>query len=390
MFVDAVTTRNPELIETAFELHASGEIGPATFVVDVETVERNAHLLAERASGAGIRLYFMAKQLGRNPVIAERISASIPTAVAVEFTEAVSLARAGIRIGHLGHLVQVPARFVDDAVALRPEVITVFGHEKAAQISAAAERAGVEQALLVRVRREGDHFYPGQDGGVELADLAREWERIESLPGVRAAGVTSFPAFALGDGGFAPTPNMETLQEAVETIGGVEQVNAPGHTSAAVLPLLEQAGATHGEPGHALTGTTPLAAREQIDEVPACCMISEVSHLDADRITVFGGAFYNRGHAQTGILGHGRRRQRLPVRDLPSEAIDYYRQLDRDGAAADVGDPVVFAHRFQAFTSRGKVAIVDGIGRGRPELIAMHDGLGNPVPVGPAVPGAAP
>jgi predicted amino acid racemase len=183
---------------------------------------------------------------------------------------------------------------------------------------------------------------------------------------------------------------MATLQEAAETLGGVEQVNAPGHTSTAVLPLLERAGATHGEPGHALTGTTPLAAREEIEEVPAYCMVSEVSHLDADRVTVFGGAFYPRGHALTGILEHDGRRRRLRVLDLPHDAIDYHRQLERDGAAAGVGDPVDFAHRFQAFTSRGRVAAVDGIGRGRPELIAVHDALGNPVPAGQPLPGAAP
>lgn len=379
MFVDSLIRRNPKLIEAALELHARGEIPPATFVIDLDQVERNARLLARSAASAGIGLYFMSKQLGRNPVIARRVADSIPSAVAVELDEALVLARAGVLIGNIGHLVQVPSHSVDLALSLHPEVVTTFSFEKAEQLAAAAVRLGREQGVLIRVRGPNDRFYPGQEGGIELSDLEREWERIAGLEGLRAVGITSFPAFALGDDGFAPTSNMETLERAAAMLGGVEQINAPGHTSIAVLPLLSRAGATQGEPGHALTGTTPLAAERDIDEVPACCMISEVSHVEDERIAVFGGAFYNRGHCRTGILDHGGKRSRLETCELPAHAIDYYRHLRRAGTAAAVGDPVVFAYRFQAFTSRAKVAAVGGVAEEKPELLGLHDGLGNPV-----------
>jgi predicted amino acid racemase len=379
MFVDALMRRNPKLIAAALELHARGDIPPATFVVDLEAVEGNARLIAEEAAAAGIGLYFMSKQIGRNPVVATRIAATISAAVAVELDEALTLARAGVRLGHIGHLVQVPARFMEAALALEPEVMTVFSHEKAVQVATAAKALGTEQALLLRVRGPDDFFYPGQEGGIPAVAVAEAWERIGELDGVRLAGITSYPVFAYGERGFTATPNLATLEEAAASVGGVEQLNAPGHTSAAVLPLLADASATHGEPGHALTGTTPLAADEDTPELPGCCLVSEVSHVDDGHAWVFGGAFYNRGNCRTGVLRHGSRTNRLEVCDFPADAIDYHRPLVRDGAEVSVGDPVVFAYRFQAFTSRAKVAAVDGVGREEPVVVGLHDGLGNPV-----------
>jgi predicted amino acid racemase len=379
MFIDGLLRRNPKLIDAAIELHRRGEIPPATFVVDLEQVERNARLLAEQAAASGVGLYFMSKQLGRNPVIASRIAATIPAAVAVELDEALTLARAGIRIGHLGHLVQIPAHLMEAALSLQPEVVTTFSYEKAAQVAAAANALGCDQAVLLRVAGLDDHFYPGQEGGIPLSSVKEEWQRIGELDGVHPVGLTSYPVFVYTEGRYSATPNMATLEAAAECLGGVEQLNAPGHTSAAVLPLLARSPATHAEPGHALTGTTPLAADRETPELPACCVISEVSHFDSDRIWVFGGAFYSRGNCREGILRHGSGSRRLEVCEFPPDAIDYYRQLVRDGADVTVGDPVVFAYRFQAFTCRAKVAAVEGVSREEPVLVGLHDGLGNPV-----------
>jgi predicted amino acid racemase len=171
---------------------------------------------------------------------------------------------------------------------------------------------------------------------------------------------------------------MRTLTEAVRILGGAEQVNAPGHTSLAVLPLLRDAGATHGEPGHALTGTTPLAAQRDVGEEPAICYLSEVSHRDGDRLSVFGSGFYARGHCRGGLLVHGDDRRLLAIDPLPADAIDYYRHLRSDGGPAAVGDAVVFAFRFQAFTSRALVATVEGLSAGTPRLAGIHDSNGRP------------
>jgi predicted amino acid racemase len=379
VFLDALTRRNPALIDAAVELHGRGEIPPGSFVVDADGVRDNARSLARAASDHGVNLYFMMKQLGRNPVLSERIARWIPAAVAVDLDDAEALTAAGVRIGHVGHLVQPYESALKKVLAYRPEVVTVFGVEKARRLAAAAASIGREQPLLLRVVGPDDYFFPGQEGGIPLAEIERAYETIEGLDGVRVAGVTSFPAFALDRNALRPTPNLDTLVEAADRLGGVEQINAPGHTSIAVLPDLAAAGATHGEPGHSLTGTTPLAAVRDIEEVPATCFLTEVSHLDGERLTVFGGGFYERGNCQSGLLIHDGHGSRLDLHPLPKDSIDYYRHLHRDGARADVGDPAVFAFRFQVFTSRAKVATVAGVGSGQPELLGLHDPLGRPV-----------
>ena len=131
----------------------------------------------------------------------------------------------------------------------------------------------------------------------------------------------------------------------------------------ASLPLLAELGATHGEPGHALTGTTPLHAVDPAQpEKPAYVYVSEVAHtLDDGRPAVFGGGFYARSHIRGALLP--RTGKRLGVQDAPPENIDYYRLLDApaDGADVRLGDTVLFAFRTQIFVTRSTVAVVSGL-----------------------------
>jgi predicted amino acid racemase len=379
MFLAALLRRNPALVDAALELHAGGAIPPGTFVIDLDTVDENARRLAEAATASGIELYFMTKQVGRNPLFAQRVARHIPSAVAVDLDDAGAMAGAGVRIGHIGHLVQPHEHAMDDVVALEPEVVTVFSIEKAASLSAAASRAGRTQPVLLRVVGRADRFFPGQEGGIPLTEVEAAAEVIGALPGVRVAGVTTYPAIEFSDGAFRPSPNLHTLTDAARLLGRPEQVNAPGHTSMAVLPLLREAGVSHGEPGHALTGTTPLAARDDIGELPAVLYLSEVSHCDAAGVSVFGSGFYARGHAREGLLAHGPDRRKLALEPLAADAIDYYRRLRHDGGRVEPGDPVVFAFRFQAFTSRARVATIEGLAAGVPRLAGLHDSNGRAV-----------
>lgn len=379
MFLTALLDRNPALVAAATQLHREGAITPGTFVIDIEAVGANAALLADRARALGLELYFMTKQVGRNPVVARAALAHVPAAVAVDVDDADALAAAGIPLGHVGHLVQPPRAAVDRVVAYGPEVITVFSTEKARQIAAAAHSQGREQALLLRVADEGDEFFPGQEGGFALRSLAAARSEIDALAGVRVAGVTTYPVVKFERDRYVRTHNLETLSAAAALLGDLEQVNAAGHTSLDVLPLVAESGATHAEPGHALTGTTPRAVSGLTPEMPAVCFVSEVSHLDDDNIWVFGGGFYERGHAQSGLLDDGDGQRRLALRPLPTDAIDYYRRLARDGARAAVGDTAIFAFRYQAFTSRARVATVAGVASGRPSVIGIHDTYGRPL-----------
>jgi predicted amino acid racemase len=380
MFLDALQERNPRLVDAVLELHREGVLPPGSFVVDLDTVARNAAAVAAAAERLGIRLYFMTKQVGRNPAIARTALEYIPAAVAVDVDDADALAAAGVPLGHVGHLVQPPSAALERVLSYRPEVLTVYSVGKAEQVSAVAEALGIEQALTLRVTADGDEVFPGQEGGIALSELIAARRTIdESLPAVRVAGVTSYPTVAFSDGAYAPTRNLGTLEAAARTLGDLEQVNAAGHTSVDTLPIVAASGATHAEPGHALTGTTPRTAVAQTAEVPAVCFLSEVSHFDDDDIWVFGGGFYARGHAASGLLSHGGSTSRLALRPQAPEFIDYYRRLARDGQPVAVGDAAVFAFRFQAFATRAPVATLAGVQEGRPRLVGVHDVQGRPV-----------
>jgi predicted amino acid racemase len=377
VFLRAVMERNRALIDAAVELHRDGAIPPGTFAIDADTVVENAAVIAQAAAALDVRLYFMTKQIGRNPVAARSVLPHIPSAVAVDMDDADALAAAGVPLGHVGHLVQTPTSAIDRMLGYEPEVVTVFSVAKARQIAAAARGRGREQALLLRVIDADDELFPGQEGGIALADVVQARAEIDALEGVRVAGVTTYPAVRFEVSAYRPTRNLATLQRAIELLGPLEQVNAAAHTCVEVLPLIAAAGATHAEPGHALTGTTPRAALAPTAEVPAVCFVSEVSHVSDDHVWVFGGGFYDRGHARRGLLVHGGHAQELALVELPKGAIDYYRRLQRTRqAAVAVGDSAVFSFRFQAFTSRARVAMVGGLHEGRPRLLGLHDVYG--------------
>lgn len=78
MFLDAVLARNPELVDVAVSLHRSGAVPPDTYVIDADTVEANAALLAGEAERLGLSLWFVVKQIGRNPALIGAIARHIP------------------------------------------------------------------------------------------------------------------------------------------------------------------------------------------------------------------------------------------------------------------------------------------------------------------------
>ncbi|GAA2069804.1 YhfX family PLP-dependent enzyme [Streptomyces albiaxialis] len=384
MFLDSLLARNPRLAEAATELHRRGEIPPDTYVMDRDAVEQNAALLAGEARRLGLGLWFVVKQIGRNPELIRAIARSIPAYAAIDADEARTLHGAGARAGNLGHLVQIPRRALPEMLALRPETVTVYDLANARAVSEEAERLGLVQDVLVRIEGAPGAVYPGQEGGVPLDGLDAFAAALEALPGVRIAGVTAFPCVLCDPvtGEPAPTPNFDLALKARELLaarghGGLK-LSAPSATSMATLPLLARLGATHGEPGHALTGTTPLHAHDMSQpEKPAYVYVTEVAHTLADgRPALFGGGFYPRSHIRTALLP--RTGLRLPVQGAPAENIDYYRLLDapRSGDEVRLGETALLAFRTQVFVTRSKVAVVAGLSSGEPRLTGLYDAQG--------------
>ena len=395
MFLKSLIAKNPKFLEAAVSLHQSGEIPANSYVIDLDTLAANTRHLSAAAKAKGLKVYAMTKQLGRAPGALDAITeGGADGYVAVDMDCARPISANGHRLGHLGHLVQVPKHEAGEAAEMRPEYWTVFSLNKAREAAEAAREAGIEQKILVRVFDEGDEFYTGHEGGVALSDLPRAIEFIESLDGASFAGLTTFPALLFDpESSWARiTPNMSTVAKAAQVAASLLpdldlQINAPGTTSTAVLDLLAEAGATQVEPGHGLTGTTPLHALNDLPESPAALYLSEVAHIHLGTPLCFGGGLYIDpvfGEYQaSALVARDPSDLGLPPvpADIPSPAaIDYYAHLHPpEGRVVEEGASVLFGFRIQAFVARARIVGISGVQSGSLSVEGCWNSFGQPM-----------
>jgi len=387
MFLNMVIERNPQLIIEATKLHRNGFIEPNTYVLDVDSIYENAKLIKDTALKYNVNLYYMTKQFGRNPIISKIIEkAGIDKAVAVDFDEAKVLFDNGLKIGHIGHLVQVPKNDIKLSLFMKPEVITCFSYEKAKEISNNARELGIMQDILLRVIDENDVIYPGQEGGIYLGKLKETVHHILKLKNIKIAGITSFPCFLYDyeKKEITLTHNVYTLLKAKEILNemGLEiwQVNGPSATCCSSIPLLNKYGITHGEPGHALLGTTPLHAYTKQPEKPSIVYVSEISHINNEKAYCYGGGFYPRSNVKYALVSNNPEDildRIFDVEELPPESIDYYGTILLNNRKVNVGDTVIYSFRTQIFVTRAKVALLEGLSSGKPKLTYIFDSKGN-------------
>lgn len=391
MFLDVLTRTNRPFVEASIELHHRGEIPANSYVLDLDAIRANARAFANEAARLGLTVYPMTKQVGRNPAFM-RVCAEegLGAFVAVDMGDARRIDEAGHRVGHLGHLVQVPRREAGAAAAMSPEYWTVFSPDKAREASSAAGTTGRKQDLLARIFADGDVFYMGHEGGFPAEEVGRVADELDALDHAGFAGISTFPAllFDLESREVRATPNLATLERAAAALAKLGrrrvEVNAPGTTSTGVLSTLASAGATQVEPGHGLTGTTPLHAVRDLAEAPAVLYLSEVSHFHGGRAYCFGGGLYidpvfppYEVKALVGPDPEAALRNRVAASLPPPEAIDYYGILDvPEGRPVATGDTVIFGFRIQAFVTRSFVVPVSGAssGNARVEGVWTADG----------------
>ncbi len=386
MFLDLLIRRNPAFLEAAIALHQAGELPANAYVLDLDLVRANAQAIRREADRHSLEVFAMTKQVGRVPGFVDALVAGgITAGVAVDMDCARPLARAGMEIGHLGHLVQVPSGEATAAAEMRPRNWTVFSDDKAREAVRAAHSEGYVQDLLARIHAPDDRFYSGHEGGFTADEVVKVAERLDALEGGCFAGLTTFPAvlFDPATREIRPTPNLATLERAAERLRdagvGEPRINAPGTTSTTVLGLLASHGATQVEPGHGLTGTTPLHAVEDLPERPAICYLTEVSHGHAGRAYAFGGGLYvDPVFGEYGLKALVADRPGVSDARLldasipPPEAIDYYGQLDPgDGPMPRTGATVLFGFRAQAFVTRAYVAGIAGVSAGEPAVAGI-------------------
>ena len=381
MFIDIVQKKNPDLIKVAIELHQKGEILPDTYVLDVDAILENGRALCKKAEENGIKLYAMTKQFGRVPYLAKKlVEIGFGGVVTVDFKEALIMMDNGVKLGNVGHLVQIPSSLIDKVVRHSPEIITVYSLEKIKEIDEAAKKYGKVQDIMLRVLEKDSKIYSGQSGGFYLDDIEDVAKEILKLNNVRINGLTSFPCFLYNcdKNIIEGTKNIESIKKAERVLKElgifVEQLNMPSATSLENIESIKAYGGTHGEPGHALTGTTPFNSRNLEGEIPAIVYVSEISHNLDYNSYCYGGGHYRRSGMNSVLVGKNiKKMRRSPVEAPTLESIDYYFELCGNN---NVGETVIGAFRTQIFVTRSSVALVEGVKSSNPKLVGMYDSLG--------------
>ncbi|GEL67627.1 YhfX family PLP-dependent enzyme [Marinilactibacillus psychrotolerans] len=383
MFLEMVKKRNPELIDYAVSLHQSGQILPDTYVIDLDKIKENASKMSIEAKKLDIELYFMLKQIGRNPIIANAlIEAGIEKAVVVDFKEAKIMMDNHIPIGNVGHLVQLPDHFIKKVMTYGVDYITVYSVEKLRKINEIAEELDIKQKILLRVIDQGDAIYPGQYGGFLLEELEADMTEFKSFEFCDIVGVTSFPCILFNQEtkAFEPSHNVITLEKAKHLLEEngfcISEMNVPSATSVKTLPLIKEIKGTQAEPGHALSGTSPMHAEFELEEKPAYVYVSEISHNSKDSSYIYGGGYYPRGNLENVLIDHKANRSETKVKPFPSENIDYYLEIKN---RQPIGATAIMAFRTQIFVTRSHVAIVEGLNSGAPQLVGIYDSQGNQI-----------
>ncbi|MEA2333347.1 MAG: hypothetical protein QOH58_3485 [Thermoleophilaceae bacterium] len=393
MLLAKALERNPELVRTAIDFHQGGAIPADCYLIDLDAIAENARLLADEAKRWKLRTYLMTKSHNRNPYVTRvALEQGLRSTVAVDTMEARVLNRFGLPVGHVGHLSNIAKNAVSDILAMEPEVVTVFTHEAAKNVSDAAKAMGIEQDLYVRVNKPGDEFFPGMVGGWTEDECVEGIRPILDLPNVRIAGLTAFVNMsyqATDLTGAEPTSTFFTMMRAKEKLEqafGLQdlRVNAPGCNNCATFGTLAKHGATEVEPGIGLMGSSLAHAHQDLPEKPAQVYVSEVMHhWQGDAYVLVGGLAYYTGvgsesdfpiRCATGTTFEAAQDNfmRLAGRSLPVG-----HGVCVDGANGKVGDSAVFAFRAQLYGNRAPVAIVSGIASGEPEVEALFDNAAN-------------
>jgi predicted amino acid racemase len=151
-------------------------------------------------------------------------------------------------------------------------------------------------------------------------------------------------------------------------------VNVPSANCCASMSLVHELGGNNAEPGHGLTGTTPLHAASNQPERVGYAYVTEVSHNYEDHAYCYGGGHYRRGHLASALVGtSSENAQLIPVSAPDNDSIDYHFELGRNAA---VGDTAIMCFRTQIFVTRSRVAVVEGLSSGNPRIIGQFNHLG--------------
>ena len=384
MFLSRLKENNPALLEYAFEAAKKGEILPDTYILDLDTIIQNAKIMKEEADKYNLDLYFMLKQIGRNPVVARALQdLGFAGAVCVDYKEALCMIENGVKVANVGHLEQIPTAALKKIISSKPKVVTVYSLDKIKEINNVAKELGIVQGLLIRLTDADSQLYSGQIAGFHTDCIKNLIAEVNRLNHVEIKGLTVFPALLYDDETktILPTENINVINRGIEICNkhGLTDlnINLPSATCTASIKLIHDLGGTSGEPGHGLTGTTPLHKVTDQPEKIGYCYVSEISHNYEDKAYCYGGGLYRRGHMENVLVGTSLQDAKLSKVKAPDlDSIDYHFEIDEN---YPVGLTCVMCFRTQIFTTRSHVAVVKGLQTGKPECVGLYDAVGKEI-----------
>ena len=384
MFLSRLKENNPALLEYAFEAAKKGEILPDTYILDLDTIIQNAKIMKEEADKYNLDLYFMLKQIGRNPVVARALQdLGFAGAVCVDYKEALCMIENGVKVANVGHLEQIPTAALKKIISSKPTGVTVYSLDKIKEINNVAKELGIVQGLLIRLTDADSQLYSGQIAGFHTDCIKNLIAEVNRLNHVEIKGLTVFPALLYDDETktILPTENINVINRGIEICNkhGLTDlnINLPSATCTASIKLIHDLGGTSGEPGHGLTGTTPLHKVTDQPEKIGYCYVSEISHNYEDKAYCYGGGLYRRGHMENVLVGTSLQDAKLSKVKAPDlDSIDYHFEIDEN---YPVGLTCVMCFRTQIFTTRSHVAVVKGLQTGKPECVGLYDAVGKEI-----------
>ena len=108
MFLDVLRRRNPPSSKLRWLCTGRAGFPANAYVLDLDAVEANARLKSDEADRLGLKIFAMTKQVGRSSSFCQAVKrGGIDRSVAVDMACARATHKAGLKVGHLGHLQQM-------------------------------------------------------------------------------------------------------------------------------------------------------------------------------------------------------------------------------------------------------------------------------------------
>lgn len=376
LFLKRLLDTNKAFVDASLDLYKKGLILPDSYCIDVDMFLENAKNILNEAKKYNINLFYMLKQVGRNPYLAKKLEdLGYKGAVCVDFKEVEVMMKNNLKLCNIGHLVQIPKNMLSRVIEYDVEIITVYSYDMIKEISNIALSLNKTQDIMLRILDENSEIYPGQEAGFSVNEVKELIPKLKDLKGVKLNGITSFPCFLYSpdEKCIKETNNLFSVLEVNEFLKNqnlyVKHINLPSVSTVENIKKIYSYGGTDAEPGHALTGTTPLNIDSGI-EIPAYLYISEISHVFKNNSYFYGGGYYPRGHMKHGYIDN----KIVNVNNFNATNIDYYLSLE---GKYNIFDPIILCFRTQMFVTRSDIVLIEGIHSNNIHIVGIYNTQGD-------------